>query len=266
LRKARLRQFWKHPRTANGHRDATSDVGAVGRFWERFPHANIGLVTGERNDLFVVDVDGPRGVASLQTLEDTYGTLPNTWVSLTGGGGLHYFFAGGLTLRNSQGRLGANIDVRASGGYVVVPPSTHRSGKRYRFRSGASPADIELALAPEWLLRLAEPSSPVVAPRAEASRTTLTQRVRRARAYVASMPIAISGQGGNHTTYRVALALVKGFGLPEDDAFGILAEYNEACQPPWRHEHLRQKLACARSANRVPDGFLIDDSSIGVPR
>jgi Bifunctional DNA primase/polymerase, N-terminal len=54
----------KHPRTRNGLHDATADPDRLARWWQRWPNANIGLVTGELAD--VLDVDGPTGRAALR--------------------------------------------------------------------------------------------------------------------------------------------------------------------------------------------------------
>ncbi|MEZ6102739.1 MAG: phage/plasmid primase, P4 family [Pirellulaceae bacterium] len=65
---------------------------------------------------------------------------------------------------------------------------------------------------------------------------------RRARNYVAKMPPAISGQGGHNATFAVACKLAISFDLPESDAWPILLEYNERCDPPWSERDLRHKL------------------------
>jgi Bifunctional DNA primase/polymerase, N-terminal len=54
----------KHPRTRNGRHDATTDPDQLARWWQRWPQANIGLVTGELAD--VLDIDGPAGQAALR--------------------------------------------------------------------------------------------------------------------------------------------------------------------------------------------------------
>lgn len=64
----------------------------------------------------------------------------------------------------------------------------------------------------------------------------------RARKYLATMPGAISGQGGHDATYRVACVLCCGFGLSEDDALPIFLEWNDKCEPPWLEHELRHKL------------------------
>jgi Bifunctional DNA primase/polymerase, N-terminal len=54
----------KHPLTPHGLHDATSDPAQLGRWWRRWPQANIGLVTGEVAD--VLDIDGPAGRAAVR--------------------------------------------------------------------------------------------------------------------------------------------------------------------------------------------------------
>lgn len=66
--------------------------------------------------------------------------------------------------------------------------------------------------------------------------------VKRAMAYLAKMPPAISGQGGHNTTYHAAAIMVDGFGLSVDDAMAALAEWNARCQPPWTDKELRHKI------------------------
>ena len=48
----------KKPLTRNGFKDASTDPEQIRRWWEQWPNANIGLPTGSKNGLFVVDVDG----------------------------------------------------------------------------------------------------------------------------------------------------------------------------------------------------------------
>lgn len=76
--------------------------------------------------------------------------------------------------------------------------------------------------------------------------------IERATRYVATMPPAISGSGGHLATFNVAVALIHGFDLSEDEAWPILLEYNKRCQPPWTEKELRHKLASAGKLQRHP--------------
>ena len=128
----------KRPLTKRGVHDATTDVLAIEQLFDRQPDANIGIATGALNGLVVLDIDPDHGgEQSLRALLEQYGPLSPTLCVATGGGGRHlYFRHPGGTVRNSAGRLGAGLDIRGDGGYVVAPPSIHESGHRYRWISG----------------------------------------------------------------------------------------------------------------------------------
>lgn len=139
----------KKPLTTHGYKEATSDVSIVGQWWQDHPSASIGVPTGGK--FFVLDVDLPEGPLSLKRLEAKYGPLPETLQQETGGGGRHLFFQvpDNLSIRNSAGKLGPNLDVRGEGGYVIFPPSRHASGARYRFLN-----KLPIAEPPPWLVDL----------------------------------------------------------------------------------------------------------------
>jgi Bifunctional DNA primase/polymerase, N-terminal/Primase C terminal 1 (PriCT-1)/DeoR-like helix-turn-helix domain len=142
----------KTPLTEHGLHDASTDTTAVLTWWTRWPEANIGIVTGAASGLVVLDVDVQHGgQRSLAALEAEHGKLAATPEVLTGGGGKHLYFAHpGETVGNSAGRLGAGLDIRGDGGYVVAPPSLHASGRPYKWlRPGRK---LELGQPPAWLL------------------------------------------------------------------------------------------------------------------
>lgn len=86
--------------------------------------------------------------------------------------------------------------------------------------------------------------------------------IDRARAYIAKMPSAISGQRGHDATYAVALAVYNGFALDERDAWQLLCEYNQTCRPPWSQPELRHKLADAQKQGAITGrGYLLDGGS-----
>lgn len=69
--------------------------------------------------------------------------------------------------------------------------------------------------------------------------------MERARKYVSRMPPALAGQGGHNATYYVACVLVIGFALQESEAYAILCEYNQRCEPQWSERELRHKIKSA---------------------
>jgi hypothetical protein len=86
----------------------------------------------------------------------------------------------------------------------------------------------------------------------------MTDLIARARAYVDKMPPAVAGQHGHTATFKVAVALVHGFGLSESDAMPIMEEYSSRCSPPWKREELEHKVRSAAQHATVgkPHGYL----------
>jgi putative DNA primase/helicase len=146
----------KHPRTRHGLADATIDLDWVRGWWHTWTDANIGIATGAKSGLFVLDVDEVTGGrVALEALIASHGDLPKSPTVITGGFGLHlYFRHPGQYVANSTGKVGSGLDVRGDGGYVVAPPSLHRSGHRYAWKADRHPDRVTLAEAPAWLLAM----------------------------------------------------------------------------------------------------------------
>lgn len=152
----------KHPLVRRGLHEGTTDRRVIEEWLARWRFANIAISTGE---LVVIDIDLPSALVSLDAL---IGKLPRTLTTLTGGGGVHLYFRG-RNLRNHAGYLPglgelSGIDLRATGGYVVAPPSLHISGNRYEWLDESVPT----AAAPAWL-RQRERPEPVEVPLGTAS-------------------------------------------------------------------------------------------------
>lgn len=151
----------KVPRVRNGLHDATVDAERIGRWWDMWPNAGIAVRTGKASNLLVLDVDAaaepgqPDGREVLRDHELEHGDLPRTPCAVTGSGGAHYYFAyPGVEVRNSADeRLGGGLHVRAEGGYVVAPPSSHPSGRSYGW--DVPPGDFDPAPLPDWILESA---------------------------------------------------------------------------------------------------------------
>lgn len=137
----------KFPLTDNGFYNWSTDPGAVREYWARNPTANIGVATGtlevSRGDprklpefrLLVLDLDckgGVDGRDALRKWEEEYGRLPDTVAQMTPSGGVHLFYRTDQDIGSSQnGAIG--VDVRATGGFAVMPPSTLGEGLEYEF-------------------------------------------------------------------------------------------------------------------------------------
>ena len=139
----------KHPLVRRGLHEATKDEYVIREWWTRSPFANVGIATGR---VVVIDIDGPEGEASVRRLEDLGLRLSPTLTALTGNG-QHLYFACDRELRNTTRCLPGieedlpGVDLRARGGYVVAPPSTHANGTTYQWVD----SEVDLAPLPDWI-------------------------------------------------------------------------------------------------------------------
>lgn len=145
----------KNPLTQHGFKDASTDPDQIRAWWKQWPGANIGIST-EHIAVLDIDVDPSKGIDGNRTLagiRDAFGTIPvDTWTAVTGRGGSHLFYKpiAGQDLRSGANVFGRGLDLRAQGGYVVVPPSIHPNGNRYEWIT--PPASMEMASFPTQLI------------------------------------------------------------------------------------------------------------------
>jgi hypothetical protein len=149
----------KTPATAHGFKDATLNPQIIEAWWRSWPDYNVAIATGAPSQIIVLDIDD--GEAELRKLETQHGELPATVESVTPGGGRHVLFRHpGWPVKCSQSEFAPGIDVRADGGYIIVPPSVNNTkGKRYFWSVDTASA---FAAAPQWVLDRLKTASTVV--------------------------------------------------------------------------------------------------------
>jgi hypothetical protein len=143
----------KEPAIRDNLRMAAVDETIIRKHWGAQGQWNIGVATGRGSGVWVLDVDGYEGEATLAALEAEHGAIRPT-VEATTGNGRHLYFrwSESADIRNFQVRpdlLG--LDVRGEGGYVLAPPSIHPSGRAYTWSVDSADA---FALAPDWLIKI----------------------------------------------------------------------------------------------------------------
>jgi hypothetical protein len=154
----------KHPLTSSGFKDATTDEDQVRTWWAKWPSANIGVPTGTAFD--VVDIDGAAGAWAEFIL--TAGEPEHRAAVMSGRatGGFHlYCFPGGQkTVPSGKRGLPKGVEIKGIGGYVVVPPSMHASGRAYQWVKPLDEGVIHGSIPwPDWFARVtAEPDRPRV--------------------------------------------------------------------------------------------------------
>ena len=157
----------KSPLTKNGFKDATQDEQQIRRWWAEHPEALVGVPTGHRTGLVVVDFDtGAAGHATQEWLAENQQALTATRIHQTGGGGRHYLFRlppnvrirGGVSVPLGK-VVRPGLDIRAEGGYIIWWP-LHTAQRGELTEAAPLPAGLldarrmDLELPPELAKRL----------------------------------------------------------------------------------------------------------------
>lgn len=134
----------KRPVVATGFKAASLDRLVILEQFDRPGATMIGVPTGERSGLIIIDIDIKEGRDGREWLDRNDDVLPQTRTNKTRSGGLHLVFRKpeGVEIRNSASRIAPGVDVRGEGGYVIIPPSPG-----YVVADASDPAEMPL-----WLI------------------------------------------------------------------------------------------------------------------
>jgi hypothetical protein len=133
----------------------------INTVWARTPEANVGVIPGSGRAL-VVDPDLYKGGGVVEAWAEAimqHGIdVPGAVVAETASGGLHIWMSwpqGVEHVTSAADSLGEGVDVKSSGGYVLVPGSVV-DGRPYRWRQGQGIDDCPmLSVAPQSLVDMA---------------------------------------------------------------------------------------------------------------
>ncbi len=147
----------KKPLTSNGFKGASLNPDAIAKWHSQYPDCAWGTPTS--SEYGVVDID-PRngGDTTWASLIREHGPIPECPTVHTGGGGWHYVMR--FPPGTRCGKIGVGIDLKADGGYVIVPPSRIYEPHHYQpYKWTGKLWEIGIPDAPPWLLGLASPKS-----------------------------------------------------------------------------------------------------------
>ncbi|MBU6414667.1 bifunctional DNA primase/polymerase, partial [Patescibacteria group bacterium] len=182
----------------------------------------IAAITGKVSGFVVLDLDAKHSRSSEELRKKGF-NIPSTTCARSGGGGEHHLFKyPNQRFKNRTGDfLDEGVDFKTDGGYIIVAPSIHESGKAYEWMV---PPEEGTAEMPEWLIeKLHEAEN-----RKTDWRTLLTHDV---------------SEGMRHT---VAISIAGGLLYATDPdqwdtvAWSRLQKWNnEHCKPPLTEKELR---------------------------
>lgn len=193
-----------------------ADMKTVTPWFTMLKGAGVGMVTGKISNIIVLDIESYCPTPIEEILEE----YPTQLVSRSGSGGYHLFYQYPTSRQSISNRVGIfkGADLRADGGFIVLPPTMHPCGNRYEWISEGVPGAFPLAL----LELEAQPRT--------VGEGWITEALR-----------GVSEGGRNDTCARLA-GYFFNKGMSADIVETLLMEWNERNDPPLPAKEVRTTL------------------------
>ena len=225
----------------------------IRRWVERWPTANIGVITGPASNLTIVDIDtkalsATEGEALVDLAVKEFGETPLKASTPTGGRHLFYQYGGE---RGCNHFLGMPIDIRGSGLNLVVAPPSQRpdlDGRRYKFSEGSL---VDLVRLPH-----VRPGS---IPTGIVTGPSMDKGKRQKQSWTEMR----AGDGRNNALYRRTLELAVEHGLDETLDYALVANSHFA-EPLPVTEAIKTIRSALSAHGHGRNGFVAPYVHLGV--
>ena len=189
--------------------------------------AGVGVVTGRISNMVVLDVER----TCPYPIEELLKKYPTQMIAKSGGGGYHLFYQ----YPTNQARVSNRVrifdgaDLRADGGFIVLPPTMHPSGNRY-----------------EWIKRGPLGAFPMALLELQA------QPRIQGEGWITEALRGVSEGGRNDTCARLAGYFFKK-GMNADIVEALLLDWNERNEPPLPVNEVRATIKSIERSHAVGD-------------
>jgi len=229
---------------------ASCEAIEVHRAFNTNSRDGVGVVLGTRSG--IVDIECDDEIAE-RTYAEIFGEQRTPTFKSTRG--LHRIFRhrdGLPSPEKSVFKIG-NLEFRTGNGgkaaQTVFPPSGNREWLIHP--DDCQPAEITDEVLAKIVSAVEQNSKPKRTHTSKPRLSPSESRVKRARAYLATIPPAVSGQKGHDQTFKAACKL-RSFGLDRGEMLDLLSEWNQSCDPPWGDHELEHKVDDAIAADPEP--------------
>lgn len=178
----------------------------VNNWFTQLKNAGVGVVTGKISNMVVLDIEND----CPYPIEEILKKYPTQMVSRSGSGGYHLFYQypQNIPRVSNRVRIFDGADLRADGGFIVLPPTKHPSGGYY-----------------EWVQRGALGAFPLALLDLKSETATNNE------GWITETLRGVSEGGRNDACARLAGYFFKK-GINYDVVESLLLEWNERNDPP----------------------------------
>lgn len=232
----------------------------VKEWWEKWPQANIGIVTGAVSGVDIVDCDSEAGKDALNNfLPDSFITpvarTPKGW---------HYYFRYKEGLSNGV-RVLTDCDIRTTGGYIIAPPSKNGEGFPYTWIEDLKIAKVEFSEMPDTLFD-------ILAQGALQENANQSLHINKGSLYKGDVALSATSMqqsatirnisfeepGRDDALFHLANYLVKS-GMPVVTIEKYLSFIGYNCNPPYPEKELKTKIQSALDRSKKRRKGLTDE-------
>lgn len=241
----------KTPAVKGWQESATRDPRRIASMWNS-GNFNVGISTSKFRDdeaLVVIDVDnkkGKNGSSELLLLDMQGFDFPVTLEHSTPTGGRHIIYSVRAPLNQGVDVLAVGLDIRSRGGFIVGPGSKVEAGVYGLVH------ETGVESAPDWLVDQLGVDTRSVGRVSALGGVDSDRALGRGEAWLKSQPGAVEGTRGS-TAYKIA-ARLKDFGCAEFDAYELMLDWANTCQPPMPVQDLQDSVAHAYRYGKEPLG------------
>ena len=185
-------------------------------WFKQLSGAGIGVVTGKISNMVVLDVES----YCPTPIEELLKMYPTQMISRTGSGGYHLFYQYPQNVTKISNRVGIfeGADLRADGGFIVLPPTIHPNGNRY-----------------EWIKKGPLGAFPLSLLDLKSTPTTQNE------GWITEALRGVSEGGRNDTCARLAGYFFKK-GMTYDIVEALILDWNERNDPPLPMKEVKTTL------------------------
>jgi hypothetical protein len=222
----------------------------VESWFNQWPDANIGVVTGKISGIVVFDLDSEDAVQ----YADDRGGFPGTAKVKTGKGYHIYCQHPGFEMKNNTNQE-LKIDIKTDGGYVVAPPSIHGSGRQYEWENGYSIFDLDPAPCESWMIDYLKSISAesTAKPKEKGDPKTPQNPPGTGKTMAEDDWVQLLKNGCQEGMRNQSATKLAGHflakGLAESEVWEILSQWNSKNSPPINHSELRRTFERLRVDN-----------------
>ena len=208
-------------------------------WFKKWPDMNIGVVTGEISNLLVVDTDT---ASAIVTVNDAIPESLPVPCQRTPSGGKHFFFLHkeGFSNRSNAGKNVGGVDIRTTGGYVVISPSITGAGHGWSWMEGLGIDEVTTPEIPSNITNIINTSlSFYLCTGSQQEKAIKSAEVSE----VSGSQLFVKGQR-DEGLFHLANVMVKG-GLEPELTLKALMILANACDPPFPEKEVEEKVKSA---------------------